>query len=152
MRYITFSLGLLIFGMSASVVSAQTVSHSACDVEAAAHYMPGSPSSPKKLSWWQKVKTFVKFAIQRVLVGDDDTLTIILGILLSLLTLTPFAIMIVGLIRKRDDWLLHSLINLLVIILAWVLFFVTCGFGVWITILMLLAAFIHALWYVLSKR
>lgn len=133
-------------------MSAQTVSQPACDVQVAAHYMPRSLPSFQKLTWWQKVKTFVKFAVQRVIGSDDDVLTIVLGILLSLLSLTPFAIMIVGLIRNRDDWLLHSLLNLLIIILAWILFLVTCGLGVWITIAMLLIAFVHALWYVLSKR
>lgn len=153
MRYITFSLGLLIFGMSASVVSAQTVSQPACDAHVAVHYLPGSSPSPgKKLSWWQKAKAFIKFAIQRVLGDDEDTLAMVLGIVLALLTLTPFAIMVAGIIRKRDDWLLHALLNLLIIILAWILFFVTCGLGVWITIAMLVIAFIHALWYVLSKR
>lgn len=88
----------------------------------------------------------------KIVGSDEDTLAIILGILLALLGLTPFAIMIAGLIRNREDWLVHSLINLLIVIVAWVLFFVTCGIGFWVTIAFLVVAFIHALWYVLAKK
>ncbi|MDW8057291.1 MAG: hypothetical protein RMJ57_03350, partial [Bacteroidia bacterium] len=106
---------------------------------------------PKKLTWWQKTKLFFRTVFNRLLGSSDDTLITVLGILLAILV-TPFAILVVGLMRKRDDWLLHFILNLLLIAIAWTLYFVTCGLGVWITLALLLIAFVHAIWYVVTKK
>ncbi|MCS6789954.1 MAG: hypothetical protein NZ580_03120 [Bacteroidia bacterium] len=110
------------------------------------------PTKPKKLSWWQRTKAFFNFLIHRYLGSDDETLAIIIGLILALVGLTPFAIMAAGLILKKNDWAIHFIINLLIIILAIVLFVVTCGIGYWGTVALLIGALIHAIWYVLSRR
>ena len=69
--------------------------------------------------------------------------------ILIALFITPLAVLVAGLWMKDDKWILHFLINLLIIILAWALYFFTCGFGVFITLFMLLGAFAHALWYII---
>ncbi|RMF52559.1 MAG: hypothetical protein D6750_02140 [Bacteroidetes bacterium] len=150
--FLAVSLGL-IWAREVQVQSATSVSGSVAleVVSEAASYSPAKEPRKKKRSYLQRIKNFFGVLLHRLL-NDNEPLVIILGILLALIGLTPFAIMIAGLIRKNDDWLLHFLINFLIAVIAWVLFFVTCGFGVWITLALLLVAFIHALWYVLARK
>jgi len=85
----------------------------------------------------------------RLFPGQDPAYYIIT--ILIALFITPLAILVAGLWVKDDKWILHFLLNLLIVILAWVLFFVTCGLGAFITFFMLLGAFAHALWYIIAK-
>lgn len=156
MRYVILSLVNLtlwvnVSGLSLSMVSAQTPSSQSTPAQYVEAAVSHFPTSPKKLSWWQRTKLFFKTVFTQLLGSDDETLITVLGIILAIF-LTPFAILVVGLMRKRDDWLLHFILNLLTIVIAWTLYFITCGLGVWITLALLLIAFVHALWYVLSKK
>lgn len=155
MRYavlslLTLTLWVSVGSLGVFTASAQTLPSQRVPVQEA-QVVTYSPTSPKKLTWWQKTKLFFKSLFATPL-SSDETLIIILGVLLSLIGLTPFAIMLAGLLRKRDDWLLHFIINLLIIVIAWALFFFTCGIGVWLTIALLLIAFVHAIWYVVTKK
>ncbi len=107
-----------------------------------------SAKPAKKVSYLQKVKNFFKALWKRI---QDEAVEIILGILLAFL-FPPLAILVVGLMRRRDDWVLHFILNIVIFLLAWVILFVSCGFGVWITLLFLVGCFVHALWYVLARK
>ncbi|MCX7605766.1 MAG: hypothetical protein N2170_00680 [Bacteroidia bacterium] len=107
------------------------------------------PNTPPKLSWWKKVQRFIHTLLQKV--SDEETLSLVLGVAFIAFGLFPVAILIVGIIRNREDWILHFILNVLVTIAAWALFFLTCGLGVWITITLLAVCLIHALWYVITR-
>ncbi|MCS7152966.1 MAG: hypothetical protein NZ989_03365 [Bacteroidia bacterium] len=155
MRYavlslLTLTLWVNVGSLGVFTASAQTLPSQRVPVQEA-QVVTYSPTSPKKLTWWQKTKLFFRTVFNRLLGSSDDTLITVLGILLAILV-TPFAILVVGLMRKRDDWLLHFILNLLLIAIAWTLYFVTCGLGLWITLALLLIAFVHAIWYVVTKK
>ncbi len=107
------------------------------------------PASRKIQRYWQRVKYFFAKAILRVFPAQD-ALYYIVTILVALF-IPPLAILIAGLWVKDDKWWVHVLINSLIILLAIILFFITCGFGLYITWAMILGAFIHAIWYIIDR-
>jgi hypothetical protein len=148
MRYLSFIIGASLWLGSLTAKTEFTVNQAAYEAVSVSH-APNAKPKKEKVSYLKRVKSFFQALKMRLFPGQDPAyyiLTILLALLFS-----PLAILVAGLWVKDDRWIIHFLLNLLIIILAWVLFFITCGIGVYVTILMLLGAFAHALWYIIAN-
>ena len=148
MRYLSFIIGASLWLGSLTAKTEFIVNQAAYEAVSVSH-APNAKPKKEKVSYLKRVKAFFQALKMRLFPGQDPAyyiLTILLALLFS-----PLAILVAGLWVKDDRWIIHFLLNLLIIILAWVLFFITCGIGVYVTILMLLGAFAHALWYIIAN-
>jgi len=148
MRYLAFIIGASLWLGSLTAKTEFTVNQAAYEAVSASH-APNAKPKKEKVSYLKRVKAFFQALKMRLFPGQDPAYYII-TILIALL-FSPLAILVAGLWVKDDRWIIHFLLNLLIVILAWVLFFVTCGLGSLITFLMLLGAFAHALWYIIAN-
>ncbi len=146
MRYVAFILGTSLWLSSLNAKTESAFQRSIDGIGSVTH-APETKPQKRKVSFLQRVKTFF-WALKSRFFPAADPAYYVVTILIALF-ITPLAVLIAGLWMKDDRWILHFLINLLIIIIAWALYFFTCGLGVFITLLLLLGAFAHALWYII---
>jgi uncharacterized membrane protein YqaE (UPF0057 family) len=148
MRYLSFIIGASLWLGSLTAKTEFAVNQAAYEAVSVSH-APDAKPKKEKVSYLKRVKAFFQALKMRLFPGQDPAYYVIT--ILIALFIPPLAILVAGLWVKDDKWILHFLLNLLIVILAWVLFFVTCGLGAFITFFMLLGAFAHALWYIIAK-